>query len=205
MFPTISFTVCPKADSLFKIVGAASIVAKVTRDRYIEYWVDPEGSGAGAGARTSAVFNGNDRNGNDAMEVEEGQGQGQEEVIRGSGYPSDPRTQAFLKESLDPVFGYKGIVRFSWATVKVLLDKQGVECKWCVSDGSPDQRIDGSTIFIRPALEACRRHQLVLTPLMPRRTDDAAQPSAAGWFSADADNARPKMWRDLGVSGVGEL
>ena len=51
-------------------------------------------------------------------------------AARGSGYPSDPRTQAFLNENLDPVFGYKGIVRFSWATVKVLLDKQAVECKW---------------------------------------------------------------------------
>lgn len=55
-----------------------------------------------------------------------------EEVIRGSGYPSDPKTQAYLKKSIDPVFGYKGIVRFSWATIKVLLDKQGVESKWSV-------------------------------------------------------------------------
>lgn len=56
----------------------------------------------------------------------------EEEVIRGSGYPSDPKTQAYLKKSIDPVFGYKGIVRFSWATIKVLLDKQGVESKWSV-------------------------------------------------------------------------
>jgi ribonuclease H2 subunit A len=88
----IKFTVCPKADSLFKIVGAASIVAKVTRDRYIEGW---EGG-----------------------------------VEMGSGYPSDPRTQAYLKDNVDPVFGYKGVVRFSWATVRVILEKQGVECKW---------------------------------------------------------------------------
>ena len=53
-----------------------------------------------------------------------------EAIVRGSGYPSDPKTQAYLKEGMDPVFGYKGIVRFSWATVKVLLDKNGVECKW---------------------------------------------------------------------------
>lgn len=89
----------------------------------------------------------------------------EDQVGRGSGYPSDPRTVAYLKENLDPVFGYKGIVRFSWATVKVLLDKQAVECRW---------------------------------------NDDTSQPSAMSYFG-DADSGRPKMWKDLGVSGVGDL
>ncbi|EIW71984.1 hypothetical protein TREMEDRAFT_26073 [Tremella mesenterica DSM 1558] len=109
LFPTISFTVCPKADSLFKIVSAASIIAKVTRDRYIENWLDWETSKS----HESLSFN-------------------QNGFSWGSGYPSDPRTQAFLKENLDPVFGYTGAVRFSWATVKVLLDKNAVPCKWYV-------------------------------------------------------------------------
>jgi ribonuclease H2 subunit A len=103
IFPTVKFTVCPKADSLFKIVGAASIIAKVTRDRYIEGWRD----------------------------VEDGDKE-VEDVIRGSGYPSDPKTQAYLKDNVDEVFGYKGSVRFSWATVRVILEKRGVECKWYV-------------------------------------------------------------------------
>lgn len=85
---------------------------------------------------------------------------------KGTDARADPRTQAYLKEHIDPVFGYKGIVRFSWATVKVLLEKQGVECKW---------------------------------------NDDNQQASAKSWFAADADNGRPKMWRDIGVAGVGEL
>lgn len=88
-------------------------MAKVTRDRYIENWRDVEDGERGSEAK--ALDEENEVN---------------DEVVRGSGYPSDPRTQAFLKDGIDPVFGYRGIVRFSWATVKVLLDKQAVECRW---------------------------------------------------------------------------
>lgn len=93
IFPSVKFTVRPKADSLFKIVGASSIIAKVTRDRYIEEWRDIEDIGSG-------------------NKGEEG-----ETVVRGSGYPSDPKTQAYLKDSVDQVFGYKGIGKFV--------------CEWC--------------------------------------------------------------------------
>ena len=41
-FPGIGFTVTAKADSKFKIVGAASVAAKVTRDAWIEGWVFEE-------------------------------------------------------------------------------------------------------------------------------------------------------------------
>ena len=41
-FPGISFTVTAKADSKFKIVGAASVAAKVTRDAWIEGWIYEE-------------------------------------------------------------------------------------------------------------------------------------------------------------------
>lgn len=41
-FPGINFTVTAKADSKFKIVGAASVAAKVTRDAWIEGWVFEE-------------------------------------------------------------------------------------------------------------------------------------------------------------------
>jgi hypothetical protein len=47
--------------------------------------------------------------------------------------PTDPKTQAYLKAAFHPVFGYPSIVRFSWAGVKVAIDKDGVPCKWWVS------------------------------------------------------------------------
>ena len=42
-YPAYSFTVCSKADSIYPVVGAASIFAKVTRDFNLENWT-PSGS-----------------------------------------------------------------------------------------------------------------------------------------------------------------
>jgi len=74
-----------KADSKYLVVGAASILAKVTRDRSIEVIKKKYG-----------------------------------EV--GSGYPSDPNTQKFIKNNFDR---HPEIFRKSWATFKNL--KKGQE------------------------------------------------------------------------------
>jgi ribonuclease HII len=74
----------PKADRDFPIVGAASIAAKVRREKEIE-----------------------------KLKKEYGD--------FGSGYPSDPRTKAFLKRFLAEKGFLPAIVRKSWATTERLL------------------------------------------------------------------------------------
>lgn len=44
-FPSLQFTVCPKADALYPIVSAASIVAKVIRDGLIRHYEAEQGEG----------------------------------------------------------------------------------------------------------------------------------------------------------------
>ncbi|EGG21153.1 ribonuclease H2 subunit A [Cavenderia fasciculata] len=87
-FPSIGkIVVSSKADSIYPIVSAGSIVAKVLRDVLI--------------ANTSfAAYQG--------VEISRD---------FGSGYPSDPSTKKWLREHRDNVFGYPdNIIRFSWKT-----------------------------------------------------------------------------------------
>lgn len=42
----------------------------------------------------------------------------------GSGYPGDPVTKQFLGNYCDPVFGYPQLVRFSWSTSEIMLEKE---------------------------------------------------------------------------------
>lgn len=101
IFPGIEFTVTEKADSKFAIVSAASVCAKVMRDRIVNGWKYVECSSLHL----------------DAFEL-------------GSGYPADPGTKKFLERSLDPVFGYPILARFSWSTIKKILDDSGAKCDW---------------------------------------------------------------------------
>ncbi|KIK25023.1 hypothetical protein PISMIDRAFT_28916 [Pisolithus microcarpus 441] len=105
LFPGIQFTVTQKADSKFKIVGAASVAAKVTRDACVEGWSFEE-----------------------LQNIEADEGVFSRDF--GSGYPSDPKTQEWMKTALHPTFGFPSLVRFSWTTVKVMLDKSAHPVKW---------------------------------------------------------------------------
>jgi len=98
--PKIKFTVEPKADANYSVVSAASIAAKVTRDRLIEEW--------------SATLH----------------SKGEDAEKTGSGYPSDPMTKVWMQKNVQKLFGYSNMVRFSWETCKVILDTHAVEVKW---------------------------------------------------------------------------
>lgn len=98
-FPTVDVTVSKKADSLYPVVSAASICAKVTRDKCVKGWEFAEGN---------------------IVVPETGYG---------SGYPGDPATKDFLEKCVDPIFGYPNLVRFSWQTVANVLDRKAVRVK----------------------------------------------------------------------------
>ena len=83
-----------KADSLYPCVSAASICAKVARDRALAAWEFPEGD---AHVPNKAL---------------------------GSGYPGDAVTKRFLQENVDPVFGFPSLVRFSWKTAENVLGEK---------------------------------------------------------------------------------
>jgi ribonuclease H2 subunit A len=116
--PNIEFTVSKKADSLFPIVGAASISAKVVRDTVVDHWPFIEPS------------------------LQQLQQSG-EAVAMGSGYPGDPATKSWLVKHMDYVFGFPSAVRFSWATAKTLMEsKEAGQLRACVFEwGDEDQYV----------------------------------------------------------------
>eukprot|EP00833_Pecoramyces_ruminatium_P006635 jgi/Orpsp1_1/1180667/evm.model.c7180000074257.1 len=44
---------------------------------------------------------------------------------KGSGYPNDPKTKEWIKNHCDKVFGFPGLVRFSWSTCENYLLENG--------------------------------------------------------------------------------
>ncbi|KAL9620121.1 MAG: hypothetical protein Q9160_005327 [Pyrenula sp. 1 TL-2023] len=107
VFPSLKITVKPKADSLYPVVSAASVVAKVTRDvscklLYKEF--------------VSQSQSGDDSSLNET--------QTDVEPEWSTGYPN-PKSQAWLRKEMHPLFGWGNECRFSWATSKDLLETTG--------------------------------------------------------------------------------
>lgn len=115
VFPTCKIVVEKKADSLFPAVSAASVVAKVTRDVSCEVLY----KGVSEGRQQAEA--------DDKMVAVEGRAMGW-----GSGYPSDARCVTWLKGNIHEAFGYGSECRFSWGTVKDLLDdrNKAMQVEW---------------------------------------------------------------------------
>ncbi len=125
IFPGVAITVSKKADSLFPIVSAASIAAKVTRDFHLESWQFSEEAPRPNGRSTPFA----------SLHAH---------YLRcsrklGSGYPGDPLTKIWLTNHLDPVFGYPSLVRFSWGTTKKILKNSAVQAEWGDEDEEEDE------------------------------------------------------------------
>ncbi|KAB0404869.1 hypothetical protein E2I00_001659 [Balaenoptera physalus] len=98
-FPGVEVTVKAKADALYPVVSAASICAKVARDKAVKNWKFVE----------------------KLQDLD---------TDYGSGYPNDPKTKAWLREHVDPVFGFPQFVRFSWRTAQSILEKEAEDVTW---------------------------------------------------------------------------
>jgi len=112
-FNKIKFTVCPKADSKYAVVSAASIVAKVTRDREVKNWKFVEN-------KPIKLFDNS----------------------FGSGYPSDPHAKKWMSENCDEVFGYPSNVRFSWKTTTNMMQTNTSKIIWENYEEEVDDKIN---------------------------------------------------------------
>ncbi|KAH7073662.1 ribonuclease H-like domain-containing protein [Paraphoma chrysanthemicola] len=123
IWPTIRITVAKKADSLYPVVSAASVCAKVTRDAALDVCYEP--------------YHSRNTEANDAAD------DAKVCIAWGSGYPSDARTSNWLKQNMDPLFGWGNECRFSWGTAKELLEvkKPDVSVDWPVEDDGNDMRM----------------------------------------------------------------
>lgn len=112
IFPTVKITVEKKADSLYPCVSAASVVAKVTRDVSCEVLYSK------VAESKQAQFE------DDGVVIDE--------VGWGSGYPSDAKCVTWLRGNMDDMFGWGSECRFSWGTVKDMLEdrNKAVQVDW---------------------------------------------------------------------------
>jgi ribonuclease H2 subunit A len=131
IFPTVKITVEKKADSLYPCVSAASVVAKVTRDVSCELLYQEVSKSDMASAA--------------------------ENVSWGSGYPSDARCVAWLKNQIDSLFGWGNECRFSWGTLKEMLEVKGsagVKVDWPAEEEDDNARLSDYFLGSKASLKA---------------------------------------------------
>jgi ribonuclease H2 subunit A len=136
LFPSIRLiVVCPKADSIYPIVSAASVCAKVMRDRSV--------------ANITSIMKENECVKNRIAELE-----------LGSGYPSDERTKEWLRRALDKVFLYPSIVRFSWDTVTQLAGNgASVEFDFHTDEDATDESNQRSVVSMFKSISDANRKE----------------------------------------------
>jgi ribonuclease H2 subunit A len=116
IFPNIEIVVSEKADDKYPIVSAASICAKVIRDKELQFY-DTE----------LKKKEGTDQEGGE-IEIEE-----IKEMDRsfGSGYLADQRTVDWMSRNTDKIFGFSSLVRFSWTPAQKAMLAHCSHVKWC--------------------------------------------------------------------------
>jgi ribonuclease H2 subunit A len=98
------------------VVSAASIVAKVNRDRTLYHWDYKENVGSLITIKNNKRL----------------------DVNFGCGYPSDPKTKKWMEKNCDHVFGYPSLVRFSWKTTTNSMKGKIKQIKWENFDENQD-------------------------------------------------------------------
>jgi ribonuclease H2 subunit A len=115
LFPAARVTVAKKADSLYPCVSAASVCAKVTRDKALE-----------------ALYRAHK-----GLPADDPLAGGME---WGSGYPSDAKCVAWLRANMHPIWGWGAAeCRFSWGTARDMLEGRGCpRVEWPEGGGAGD-------------------------------------------------------------------
>ncbi|KAL3320243.1 Ribonuclease H2 subunit A [Cichlidogyrus casuarinus] len=126
LYPNLEIHVESKADATYAIVSAASIYAKVSRDRLISNWPKCELGDATADTPTGSGYPGDYC----AFYEKLLYGSKGSKTFFRSMIVLDPATKKYLEACIDPIYGFPGIVRVSWATAINLIDKHCVAVSW---------------------------------------------------------------------------